>query len=637
MPTLKQSAAVLITAGALAAAPIFTLGASQSSAQTFGFQNLNPIQKRHVSGLLASELDLAAQTQARRAAPLRTAALTVPQTPGPNGCRANRGSNVKVNVNCLNLTDADLQGRGQSQNETSAAVDPNNRDHVVASYNDYRRGDGTCGVSYSLNGGRTWADTTTPNGFTRGDFVGNARQYWQAGGDPSVAWDTKGNVYLSCQQFNRGSAVTPNPDQSSAFYVYRSTHSQGASFNFPGRAVATINDTAGAGNALLDKPFLTVDNNKGSKYADRVYVTWTTFAADGTAYIYESYSKDYGETFSAPVLVSRNSRLCGNSFGLPTPKGGCNQNQDSQPFVGTDGSLYVVYNNFNNVVTGQDNRNQVLVSRSSNGGASFRAPVKVADYFELPDCATYQGGADAGRACVPEKGPSQNSIFRASNYPVGAADPTDPNRVVVTFGSYINRNSNERQGCTPTGFAATGGNAYAGVKDGGCNNDIVYSVSGDKGSSFSGTGIDPRQLPVVTDGPRQTTTDQFWQWAGFTPSGTLVASYYDRSYGTDNATGNSDITVSASHDRVNFANRRATSGPMPPPTQFAGLFYGDYAGLTVTDTTAYPVWSDTRTVDEFLCPGTGTPTVAPRVCSGSAPNAPFANDQDIYTAAVPIP
>jgi hypothetical protein len=239
---------------------------------------------------------------------------------------------------------------------------------------------------------------------------------------------------------------------------------------------------------------------------------------------------------------------------------------------------------------------------------------------------------------VPEKGPSHNSVFRASNYPIGAVDPTDANRVVVTFGSYINRNSNEnRGGCTPTGFAADGINTYTGVKNGGCNNDILYSVSGNAGSSFSGGAIDPRQLPVVTDGPRQTSTDQFWQGAAFTPTGTLVASYYDRSYGDDNTTGYSDITVSASHDRVTFAHKRATSSSMPPPTQFAGQFYGDYAGITVTDTTAYPLWSDTRTVDEFLCPGTGTPTVPPTVCSGSAPNAAFANDQDIYTAGVPIP
>lgn len=627
--------AALVGAGALGLSSMVALGSTD--AQAFGLHSLKDVQKRHVSGLLAAELDPASSATARSATPLRPA-VTGPQQPGPNGCKATRGSNIKVNANCLNLSDTDLQGRGQAQNETWIAVDPNDPSRLVASYNDYRRGDGTCGVSYSLNGGQTWADTTTPNGFTRGAFVDTSRQYWQASGDTSVAWDTKGNAYLSCQMFNRGNAVSPNGDQSSAFYVYRSTGTAGASFDFPGRPVTEHNDAAGAGDFLLDKQLMTVDNHKRSPYADRIYVSWTTFAADGTGYIYSAYSKDYGESFSKPVLVSKASRLCGNDFGLPTPQGSCNENQDSQPFTAPDGTLYVVYNNFNNVVRGQDNRNQVLLSRSTDGGASFSAPVKVADYYELPDCDTYQGaGSDPGRACVPEKGSSHNSVFRASNYPVGAVDPTDPNRVVVTFGSYINRNSNESLGCTPTGFAADAINTYAGVKHGGCNNDIVYSVSTNRGGLFSGGTIDPRQLPVVSDSAKQASTDQFWQGATFTPSGVLVASYYDRSYGSDNSTGNSDITLSASHDRVTFAHQRTTSSSMPPPTQFAGQFYGDYAGLAATDTTAWPLWSDTRAVDEFLCPGTGTPTRPPTVCSGSAPNAPFANDEDAYVAAVPIP
>ena len=237
---------------------------------------------------------------------------------------------------------------------------------------------------------------------------------------------------------------------------------------------------------------------------------------------------------------------------------------------------------------------------------------------------------------MPETGPSSNSVFRASNYPIGGVDPTNPNRVVVTFGSYINRNSNEHRDCTPDGFAADGINIYTGVKTGGCNNDILYSVSTDRAGSFSGTVIDPRQLPVVTDGARQSSTDQFWQAATFATDGTLVASYYDRSYRDDNATGYSDITVSASHDRATFAHRRATSSSMPPPTQFAGTFYGDYAGIAVTNRTAYPLWSDTRPVDLFLCPGTGTTTTPPAVCQGGAPNASVANDEDIYTAAVSL-
>ena len=622
---------------ALAGAFLTAMGPLHADARPFGYSQLNDVQKRHVSGLLATELGPNRAGLQRTVAPLR-AAPTTPQMPGPRGCPARRGSNVKVNVNCLNLTDTDLQGRGQAQNETWLAADPSNPSHLVASYNDYRRGDGTCGVSYSLDAGKTWADTTTPNGFTRGDFAGTAREYWQASGDTSVAWDTKGNVYLSCQMFNRGTSTSPNPDQSSAFYVFRSTHTKGASFNFPGRPVATHDDTAGAGDFLLDKQLMTVDNHPGSRFADRVYVSWTTFAADGTGYIYEAYSSDYGETFSDPVLVSKDSALCGNTFGLPTPQGRCNENQDSQPFTAPDGTLYVVYNNYNNTVAGSDNRNQVLMARSTNGGRSFSAPVKVADFYDLPDCDTYQGaGSDPGRACVPEKGASHNSVFRANNYPVGAVDPSDANRVIVTFGSYINRHSNESRGCTPTGFAADGQDLYDGVKTGGCNNDILYSVSANGGRRFSGTTIDPRQLPVVSDSSRQARTDQFWQGSTFAQDGTLVASYYDRSYGKDNTTGYSDITVSASHDRVSFVHRRATSSSMPAPTQFAGQFYGDYAGVEVAGGTAYPIWSDTRTVDEFLCPGSGTTSTPPSVCTGSAPNAPFANDQDIYTVGVPIP
>ena len=526
---LPRRVLALIGAGSLAAFALVAVGSPSATATSFGYQNLNNFQKAHVSGLLAQELGSSAAP--RSVSPVRPNPTT-PQQPGPYGCPASQGDNIKVNQNCLNLTDPDLQGRGQAQNETWIAADPNNPAHLVASYNDYRRGDGTCGVSYSLDGGKTWADTTTPDEYTRGDFVGKAREYWQAGGDTSVAWDTKGNAYLSCQLFNRGSPTSPNPDQSSAFYVFRSTGSDGASFNFPGRPVTTHPDTAGAGNFLLDKELMTVDNHEGSPFADRIYVTWTTFAADGTGYIHEAYSSDYGESFSLPVLVSRSTLACNNTFGFPTPHGRCNENQNSQPFTAPDGTLYVVYSNFNNVVQGADNRNQILLSRSTDGGASFSAPVKVADYYELPDCDTYQGtGADPLRSCVPEKGSSHNSVFRASNYPIGAVDPTNPDRVVVTFGSYINRDSNESRGCTPTGFAADGINLYNGVKFGGCNNDILYSVSDNQGESFSGTTIDVRQLPVATTSPAQGRTDQFWQGARYSRTGTLVVSFYDRSYG----------------------------------------------------------------------------------------------------------
>jgi hypothetical protein len=164
-------------------------------------------EKRHLSGFASFEAGIGVSAKTPR---VRFGAR--PNTnAGVNLCPRNFGPNVLVNQNCLNVTDPDLQGRGQAQNETAIAQNPLNPRQMVAGFNDYRRGDGTCGTAFSSNGGSSWTDSTMPNGFTRGTNFGNvARQYWQAGGDPSVAWDSRGNAYFSCQVF---SASMPLPTQ----------------------------------------------------------------------------------------------------------------------------------------------------------------------------------------------------------------------------------------------------------------------------------------------------------------------------------------------------------------------------------------------------------------------------------------
>src|SRR5437868_2906527 len=205
-------------------------GLSMVDAGKLGIDDeMNDIQERLISGFAAIELGKNGDANGARQKP------TSYFPRGSDSCPVNLSSNIKVNQNCLNLTDPDLQGRAQAENETSIAQDPNNPNHIIASYNDYRRGDGNCYGAYSLDKGRTWNDTTIPMSFTRGNAFNNApRQYWQAGGDTSVAWDTKGNAYFDCQVFNRGNAAAANPDQSSAIYVFRSTQNFGASWNFSG-------------------------------------------------------------------------------------------------------------------------------------------------------------------------------------------------------------------------------------------------------------------------------------------------------------------------------------------------------------------------------------------------------------------
>ena len=307
---------IVMLAGAttIAAGLVMAPMAEQSAgARPFNYNSLSKIQKRLLSGALSYQLE-PVKEQSTGITPNIIpggndddggGADGLPNTP-PNGyaaagarntgsnylpskaggCVVNYGSNVKVNQNCLNVADPTLQGRSQANNETSIAADPNNSSHLVASDNDYRRGDGTCGAAYSLDAGSTWSDATVPNGFTAGDTA--PRQYWQAGGDTSVAWDTRGNSYLACQLFNRGAATSQNPDQSSAFVIYRSTGNSGASFDFPGRYAKVFYDHPGTAGVLEDKELLTVDSNPKSPYRDRVYVTYTEFAADGSAYIYET-------------------------------------------------------------------------------------------------------------------------------------------------------------------------------------------------------------------------------------------------------------------------------------------------------------------------------------------------------------
>src|SRR5256885_1924213 len=137
-------------------------GLSMVDAGKLGIDDeMNDIQERLISGFAAMELGKNGDANGARQKP------TSYFPRGSDSCPVNQSSNIKVNQNCLNLTDPDLQGRGQAQNEESIAADPNNPNHIIASYNDYRRGDGTCGVSYSLDKGRSWNDTTVPNNFPR--------------------------------------------------------------------------------------------------------------------------------------------------------------------------------------------------------------------------------------------------------------------------------------------------------------------------------------------------------------------------------------------------------------------------------------------------------------------------------------
>ena len=79
------------------------------------------------------------------------------------GCSDTDGNNVRANQECTNVSRGDLLGRGQAQNETVAAVDPNDPHNVLFGQNDYRNGDGSCGFDYSRQGGALFGDGRVPD------------------------------------------------------------------------------------------------------------------------------------------------------------------------------------------------------------------------------------------------------------------------------------------------------------------------------------------------------------------------------------------------------------------------------------------------------------------------------------------
>src|SRR3954468_19965590 len=120
-------ALALVLAGAAAALAGLGSGGSTPEASGQPLAGLTPLQQRLVSGFAR-----AAAEQRATLAPNARTQQAPPQKSTLTGCPADRGANVHVNQNCLNLTDPDLQGRGQAQNETGIAQDPNDPRRIVA-------------------------------------------------------------------------------------------------------------------------------------------------------------------------------------------------------------------------------------------------------------------------------------------------------------------------------------------------------------------------------------------------------------------------------------------------------------------------------------------------------------------------
>ncbi len=473
------------------------------------------------------------------------------------------GGNIRVNCDSTNLP----------HNEMSIAVDPANPDHIVAGSNDYElffQGGFLveriiAGFYTSTNGGTTWTNGhVDPGGFT-------------FNGDPAIAFNTKlGLVHYGVIASNGGQGggfatatiqVNTSPDGGQTF-----GHPVIVALGMGGTRVTVFND----------KPYITVDNNPSSAHYGRLYVTYTRFLFDQfgrylESPIYLSFSDDGGQTFSTPQQISgSSSTLCSQPGVSPRNIGVCNEDQFSSPVVGSDGTLYVAFENEEHAQSPSLFRDQYLVVRSTDGGSTFSAPSSAV--FPIFDGSSdYPINVD-GRQTL------SNSQFRVNSAGNLAVDPSSGPGASTRL--YISFSDNRNGGLTGNVNTVT------------TNTDVFVVASGNGGASWSSP------TPVLKGAASQ--NDQFYPWAAVDNTGVLRVAFSDRSYDPANVKYGETLATSKNHGASFASSVRVDTGLSNPndsrwftnggTTKGKTTFLGDYNGLAIgSNGVSHPIWTDMRT------------------------------------------
>jgi len=424
----------------------------------------------------------------------------------PAGGQFNVLTSVAPNVRVNRGNDS-----GRPQNEPYIAVNPANPNYLVAGANDFYYGwpQSRCGFYRSTDGGGSWPD--------RGSLPLPQGLNWA--GDPGLAFSPDGSrIFYSCLMWFHDDQTGER--RNGSIYVVYSTDG-GQTFPAANRKLVA----SGGGSVLNDKPFIAVDHS-GSAHRGNVYVTWT--AAEDT---------DADTRFDTYHINVARSTDNGVSFVDHAALSGSEPHEifhGALPFVGPDGTAYVVYVSWGSV-------GQLLMTSSTTGGASWSDPRVVADYVSLP---------------LPP-GALPGTKFRVNSFPTAAVDS-------LTGQIYL---------------------AWADYRRG--NADIFLTTSLNRGLTWN--------LPQnLTAGLADGGFDQFFPWLSVDPSGNVDLVYYSRFNTTKPHFNLFHQRSGPGGGSFGSPVQVNDVGPIRGGTQFNGERIGDYIGVVSGPVKTHAVWMDTR-------------------------------------------
>ncbi|MBL0183156.1 MAG: T9SS type A sorting domain-containing protein [Chitinophagaceae bacterium] len=426
--------------------------------------------------------------------------------PGPGGELAD-GGGAPANLTISN--EARVSGaQTVARSESDIRINFFDPTKIISASNNIG-GTGRQGVYYSTNGGSSWAQTELP--LTSGDSFQS---------DPTVDWTSDSKAWSSTLGINSAGTVLKMRN-----YV---SSDNGATW--------TLDATVSGSQTAVDKQMVWVDHSSTSPYFNQQYAIWHN---NNPAYMNRRTAGVAGTWLAAPIQV--------------------NGAESTGTCIGSD----VKTNSFGDVfgfwpTTG--NR-KILVTKSTNGGASYGTPVQITTTYDSYDIGV----------------PAFNSR-RILIYVSGGAYRTASKNMVYACWTDLSGDV----GCTAA--ANEPGSNVAST----CKTRIWFARSLDGGATW--------QTPIKIN-PLAGLNDQFNQWMAVDETnGVIGIMYYDTQ--ADPGRKKTDVYFQYStNDGVAWsAAQKVTTGQTDETAAGAdaGNQYGDYNGMSYYDNNAWPVWTDRR-------------------------------------------